>query len=66
MTLLESIRYYGKARRELFAANDAWLAGGKPENGPLAVEWHRSRGEHSAALAALNKIADNEDNWRDQ
>lgn len=55
--MTELLLAYGRARNALFQAHRAWEKG-KPESGPIAEAWHRSRTEHSMALAALNIEAD--------
>ena len=55
--MTELLLAYGLARNALFQAHRAWEKG-KPESGPVAEEWHRSRTAHSMALAALNVEAD--------
>ena len=49
---------FGEARRALFAANEDWIASGKPTDGPVAAEWHRARALYTDALAAIDCAAD--------
>ena len=56
--ILMAVAALGSARKALFDANEVWIKAGKPENGPVAAEWHRTRQVHSEALAAVYKIAD--------